>query len=162
MFRVGDASQQTGAEFRVQSLLTSSSLRFVTKPGQTLSVKDQKVGPLPLRCLTSEYRPDQPDGSRSQENEMFCFDANRPVLRFTAESNIGELVTRDQIFLFRNRYLARSIKVTWLSKTYLKIHLDLIEPLEQIDQAGMQPPQDAVEVSAVSQVPHSDAPVDPP
>jgi len=163
-FRVGDPSQQTGAESRVQGLLTDSSLRFVTKPKQTLSVKDQKIGPLTLRCLVSVYRTTQPDGSVQQQEELFCFDVNRPILRFTAAGDSGseEDVVRDQIVLYRNRYLARDIKVTWLGKTYLKVHQEIIEPLNQLDEAFMQPPQNAVRVFAARKLPPSDADVDPP
>jgi hypothetical protein len=148
LFRTGEMQWPTGPERLIVRKLFHPfpSEEFLQK--QTPQAFDRSLNGANFRCVT--FRSPA-SGSPSSESIVptFCFDRDKPILRYTSGwgatySETTGATILNGIFVFRDRYIARDISVTIFDKPYLQIHVEVLEDLTETKDADFQPPAAAV------------------
>jgi hypothetical protein len=107
--------------------------------------KEMKVGANKLNCF-----PELLKMSLNPQNEyvefgsfVYCFDGSVPALRLRADSSGGS-TSYNGITLIHDHYLARQIRsMNAKGKAGLSIDVDIAEPSLGVDEAFLDPPDDA-------------------
>jgi TonB family protein len=90
---------------------------------------EHKLGAARLTCTALSYR-----GGKVDENSpSFCFEPTKAILRYSNTSNRTYQILFDNFVLFRGRLLARDVRLLFLGKLSLTVHIDTIEPLKETD-----------------------------
>jgi TonB family protein len=97
-----------------------------------------------LRCVSITPKA-PPKGDTSHVLfPSYCFSPEKPILRSNTAYNAFQETVFNRILLFQGRYIGGDIEILRLTKSYAKVHVDLVEPLNQPVAADFQPPADAV------------------
>jgi len=76
-------------------------------------------------------------------NDAYCFQADRPILRYTNAGNNNGTMYND-IFLFQGHFLARDIREINSGKRRMVLHLDSLEQSATLNDSDLTPPSGAV------------------
>lgn len=101
------------------------------------------MGQSQLKCVTVDTSKQATAGN----SEVYCFDPNAPILRLFEMSRGASQSVYNGIVSFRGIYVARNILVSSQGRPWVRVHLDTIEGLSQIDESSFIPPQGAVPVT---------------
>jgi hypothetical protein len=74
----------------------------------------------------------------------YCLDPNSPVLRLGTHEGDPHVFLRNNIFSFQSRYVPRDITAVTAHRTDLKVHVESLEILSEINDADFKPPSDAL------------------
>jgi hypothetical protein len=98
---------------------------------------ERKFGNVQLPCTALSYH----GGKEVDETSpSFCFDPDQPILRYSNSSNRINQTILDHFTLFAGRYVAHDIRLLFLGKPSLTIHIDLVEPLGIPDPSALSVP----------------------
>ena len=92
-----------------------------------------------FRCVA--FRSPASGGSISESIiPTFCFDRDKPILRYTSGwgatySEVSGATILNGNFVFRDRYIARDISVSIFDKPYVQIHVEVLEDLTETKDA---------------------------
>ncbi len=143
IFRTLTPQWPSGAVALVRELLVSPVPDEKSLADQKVVLTERTLGGIALRCST--LPPPKPMGDVPMEAfPAYCFSQEKPILRLATGFGNANYSLFNRILVFRGRYLAGDIEEMRMGKVYVKIHLDSIESLRQIEPADFQPPQDAV------------------
>jgi TonB family protein len=78
--------------------------------------------------------------------QVHCVNSDIPVERLGASSGGFYETTYNSGVMFRGAYIGRDIRVMRLTKPILRVHLEVLESLTQVNNSAFKPPPDAVEV----------------
>jgi len=101
---------------------------------------ERSFGSIKLRCVEMTSKVPLPPNAPPLMIPSYCFNLEKPILRYASTYSQTAF---NRILLFAGRYLGGDIDITTRGKEYLKIHIDLSEPLTQINTADFEPPLDA-------------------
>jgi hypothetical protein len=137
LYRSGDLDWVGAVELQVQNevelpLYRSGLNRDKSRPESTV----WQVGKASLPCVILR-RTDMTISDNGLPK--FCFDPNSVRLRYTRGKGWDETVYNNPV-VFQGRTLARDTTVTQAGKPYLKIHVEIFEPLTQVDESLFAPP----------------------
>jgi hypothetical protein len=76
-------------------------------------------------------------------SSTLCFDADRPLLRVTADF-FGLQILHNNVILFEGHYLPRDLLIVQSGKVELKAHIESIEELKTFNENDFVAPHDAV------------------
>ena len=141
-FRVGDqrSASHEGLAARYSLFPFFPSEEFL-KNSKIDSI-DRQVGSLQLRCV----RVDTSKPGAGEFSEVYCFNLNAPILRLFEMSRGSSQNIYNGIVSFHGIYVARDVSVSSQGKLWMKIHVDTLEPLSDVDESNFTPPQGAVPI----------------
>ena len=122
----------------------------------TLAIHEQSRGNVKLSCLSLL---NEVTGLSSPPPELFptyCFSEDKPILR--SGTNLGgSQFVANEIVLFQNRYIPKSVQINNYKHPRLTIHLDQLTGLDQTDQPALVPPTQAQRMEEIEKVEVSQA-----
>jgi TonB family protein len=104
-------------------------------------IAEREFGSVKLRCVLPKSK--LPQKGDPPIPATYCFSIEKPFLRYSSTINGFEAITFSRILLFRGRYVGGDIIARHLSKPYVNIHVDSLDPIEQVDMSEFQPTPDA-------------------
>jgi TonB family protein len=153
LFRSGDQSWPTLDEVLVRNLLVKPLPVEPFIASATLLVKDMNFSEVPLPCLFGVRKPPIRPNAKQEEalidrSPRMCFDANAPVLRFTAGIGMPPYqLSFSKAVSLRGHLVAREISLGISSPPHMKVHV--LEASVAPDPTGpMTPPADATKLSS--------------
>ena len=111
-----------------------------------LDPRDLTLGTLKLHCtmLWQHFNRDAfpPLGLYP----TYC-SGDKPVLRLSLENSTNQ-ISRNQLVLFRDEYLARQISITDRDQSLMQITVDQIETLKDVPDSFFTPPPEAISLNS--------------
>jgi hypothetical protein len=108
-----------------------------------LRITERDFGSVKLRCAAL-INPKPPGKEGAPISPSYCFDTEKPFLRYSSTINGFDAITFSRILLYRGRYVGGDIEVLHLGKPFVDIHVDSLVPLDQADMVSLQPTPDAL------------------
>lgn len=146
----GDKTWPKFIELRVKDEVLRPLRRARFEPnGTKLKTSELTLGSLHMVCV-SMHRTDLIETSPPQ----FCSDPNAPELRYVRGLGVDQTVF-NHLIQFQGRWLAQDITVTHSTKPYLKIHVDELEVIRDVDNSLFDVTQDSSPLTGPIEVPSS-------
>ena len=112
---------------------------------------ERKVGDGKLNCVNEGPAPGfQHTGFPTM---LYCFSPDLPILRIDVSGNDRREVIRNTIVMFQGRYVPEELVITERDKTVLKLHLESLGGLSEVQNAEFVPPADAKPLPKLVQIP---------
>lgn len=151
LYRLGDQQWPDRAQLQVRSEVVDPFSYAATLAGFRGRNVERTFSGYELRCVLFEK------DSVISNPTQYCFEPDGSVLRYSKGFGWFQTVY-NQIVPFQGRSLAQEIEVTDGGKPYLRLHVETIEPISQLDDANFVPPPNAIgplgdRVSGVHPVP---------
>jgi hypothetical protein len=78
----------------------------------------------------------------------FCFEPDSLMLRYSrggmAMGSVWDQTVYDKVVRFQDRYVASDVRVVRAGKSYLKLHVEKLEPIAELNAVEFTPPPSAV------------------
>jgi hypothetical protein len=140
LFREGDQGWPSGAASEVREAVIDPFFYAAALTGFSVRSVERTFSGYPLRCFLLEK------GSLgASDPTQYCFEPGGSALRYNRGFGWYQTVY-NQIVPFQGRNLARDVEVTDGGKPYLKLHVETIELIAQVDEAAFAPPSDAIPI----------------
>jgi hypothetical protein len=146
-FRVGDPVPQ-GPVAAAQDSLFPFFPSDALLARSTLNVADRAIGSAQLRCVTLDTSKPGSIGYA----EAYCFNSSAPILRLYELSRDGIQTLYNGIVQVRGSYLARDVLFSRQGKPQLRVHVDRIEGMPQINESDFIPPPTATPVKGPPEI----------
>jgi hypothetical protein len=137
LYRRGDQRWPDRAQSQVRAEVIDPFYYVSTLRGFDGSNIERTFSGYKLQCVVIER-----DSSMSDPTQ-YCFEPGSSILRYARGFGWFQTVY-NRIVLFQNRNLAQEVDVTDGGKPYLKLRVETIELIPQVDDADFLPPLDAV------------------
>jgi TonB family protein len=138
-FRTGSPDWPDGAASSVHRALFPKLPSSDHLKGLRLSIADKTAVAVELKCVSVEGNF---SNGPSYKN-IYCLDKTRPSLRIITGTGDGYQTVFNDIFEFAGTYTARDFTITRMDKQFVRVHIDLLEQLSQLDQSIIAAPPDA-------------------
>jgi len=137
LYRSGDQRWPAWAEMQIRSeALQPLYLALRDQPNVRLDKINWQFGSSKLPCIILR----RTDVTISDNGlPKFCFEPGTVLLRYTRGSGWDETFYSNFV-LFQGRYVPLDIEVTHAGKAFLKIHVEELESIAQIDDSLLKPP----------------------
>lgn len=116
-----------------------------TRSHWALELENREVGTAKLVCAEVKA-VNSPSGSHQVSGPMYCFDADKPLLRVSVQPFGGLQVLFNNVRSFQDHYVAGEISEVRNGKRVLAVHLSSIESIDVVDAAEFIPPADATPI----------------
>lgn len=103
-------------------------------------VEQKSLGATKLDCVAA--RTDTEKHKVVNTGLVYCFDAEKPILRISDNSSDQTRAIYNVLVTFQGRYVARDLRLIRNGKPELTARLDALEPLNSINPADFTPPAD--------------------
>jgi hypothetical protein len=153
LYRHGDQRWPNRAEAQVRAEVITPFSYAATLQGFHGRNQERTFSGYQLQCVLIE------NDSAISDPTQYCFEPDSSILRYSRGFGWFQTVY-NRIVPFQGRSLGHEVDVTDGGKPYLKLRVETIEALTQVDEANFLPPSDAVgplgdRVSGLSPVPVS-------
>jgi TonB family protein len=142
LYRSGNHSWPGPQEIMLRTELFDPIPSALNLSGFRLESKHRSVDKVKFQCITLKG-----DWIFSY-NDAYCFQPDKPILRFTSAAGGSSATSYDDIFMFQGHFLARNIRVMNAGKPRLVLHIDSIEEETTVNDSDLTPPPDAVLIPA--------------
>jgi hypothetical protein len=137
LYRSGDQRWPGSVEMQVRNEALRPLYRMRPDAANTRADKiDWAVGKAKLPCVIFR-RTDLIISDNGVKK--FCFGPGTVMLRYTSGKGSDE-TTYNHVVMFQDRYVAQDIEVTQNGQAFLKIHVEKMETLSEIDNPMFAPP----------------------
>lgn len=137
LFRDGDQQWPDPAQSQVRSEVIAPFYYAATLQGFHGRTVERTFSGYKLQCVLIE------NDSAISDPSQYCFEPETSVLRYSRGFGWFQTVY-NRIESFQGRNIGQEIDITDAGKPYLKLRVQTIELLTQIDDARFLPPKDAV------------------
>jgi hypothetical protein len=137
LYRLGDQQWPDRAQLQVRSEIVEPFFYAATLVGFHGKNVERTLGDYKLQCVFIEK------DSEISNPTQYCFEADGSVLRYSKGFGWFQTVYND-IVPFQGRSLGQAVQVTDGGKPYLKLHVEKIELISQVDDADFVPPPAAI------------------
>jgi hypothetical protein len=138
LFRAGDQRWPKRVEMQVRGEIVDPFSYASTLQGFQASSVERTFGAHSLDCVVLQRAP----GAISTPTQ-YCFDHNRPALRYTRGFGWFQ-TTYNDIVSVQGRNIGREVEVTGGGKPYLKLHVNTVESIADVHETDFTPPVEAV------------------
>ena len=143
LYRTGDQRWLTAPELQITDEILNPFIDAFNLPDRRPDKMEMKVGPTDLDCVVLR-------NTRIKISDYglvkYCFEPKTMALRYKRGNGWDE-TTYNDLLEFQGSVVARSVQVTHAGKPFLKIHLDLLEPIAQDDESYFTSPNEAKPIS---------------
>lgn len=139
LFRRGDQRWPTPAELQVRSEIIDPFYYAATLHGFQTRTVERTFSGYKLQCTLLENQVPLSDPTQ------YCFEPNGHVLRYNRGSGWNQTVY-NRILTFQGRNIAQDVDVTDGGKPYLKLRVEKIELISNVNDSDFAPLQEAVEI----------------
>jgi len=139
LFRRGDQRWPTPAELQVRSEVIDPFYYAATLHGFRTRSVEQSFSGYTFQCVVLENQ------LAISGLTQYCFEPSGHALRYTRGSGWNQTVY-NRILSFQGRNIAQDVDVTDGGKPYLKLRVERIETLSNVNNADFAPPTDAVQI----------------
>jgi hypothetical protein len=140
LFRLGDQRWPNRAEAQVRTEVVDPFSHFATLQDFRASNVERTFGPHSLHCVVFDKL-----GVISVPAQ-YCFDPGSSVLRYVRGEGWFQTVYNDTVQV-EGRNIARDVEVTDAGHPFLKLKVQMVEQIPDIDEKEFNPPADAVSLS---------------
>jgi hypothetical protein len=140
LFRLGDQRWPNRAETQVRSEVVDPFSNLATLQDFRASSVERTFGPHSLHCVVF----DKP-GVISVPTQ-YCFDPGTSVLRYVRGEGWFQTVYNDTVQM-EGRNIARDVEITNGGHPFLKLKVQMLEQISDIDDKEFNPPAEAVSLS---------------
>jgi TonB family protein len=141
IYRVGNQSWPAYPELLITTYLTQPVLDSSNLGRFQVEKKTKSVGKAKYDCVT--LKP----ASAPPAMNLYCFEPNHPALRVSVSPVFQDQTVYNDVVVFQNRFLARSVGVVRDGHTIFTFHIDEISALSSAGSNDLAPPTDAVPVA---------------
>lgn len=138
LFRSGDQEFAGIAETQVREEIVAPFFYAATLQGYRARTVERTFSGYTLQCVLIENK-----SMRSSDPPQYCFEPDGAVLRYARGSGWFQ-TTYNEIVSFEGRNVAREVEVTDGGKPYLRLRVETLEAIPQVEEAAFVPPADAV------------------
>ncbi|MGB8543632.1 MAG: energy transducer TonB [Candidatus Acidiferrales bacterium] len=137
LFRSGNQNWPGPQETLVRTELLEPVPAGLNLSGLRLENNRRSIDKIDLRCVALKA------DWTFFANDAYCFQADKPILRYTDSGNSSGTVYND-MFIFQGHFLARDVRETINGKPRMLLHIDVLEQTSTINDSDLTPPPDAV------------------
>lgn len=138
LFRRGDQRWPDAAESQVRTAVIDPFSYAATLQGLHVRNVQRSFSGYDLECALIENK-----STRIGDPTQYCFEPEGSILRYTHGFGWNQ-TTYNKIISFQGRNVALDVDVTDGGKPYLRLHVETIESLSNVNDADFSPPPDAV------------------
>jgi TonB family protein len=140
LYRTGNQNWPSSVEMTVRNQLFEPIPVALNLSGVAVGTNRRSVAKVKLPCISLKaemiYLP----------AENYCFQADQPILRFTASPSDWNNVSFENVSEFRGHFIAHDIRVTSNGHPHIILHVEEIENLPAANDSDFIPPSDAVRI----------------
>jgi hypothetical protein len=140
LFREGDQQWANAPQSQVREEVIDPFFYAATLTGFSVRSVDRTFSGYPLQCFLLEKGSSGPS-----DPTQYCFEPGGSALRYDRGFGWYQTVYNN-LMAFQGRNLARDVEVTDAGKPYLKLHVETIELIPQVDEAAFAPSSGALPI----------------
>ncbi len=135
LYRSGDQRWPNIWEVQVRNEAIRPFDLMPREPLRALEKIDWSLGKSKMACVILRFKTYT---ASNDDEPKYCFVPGTLLLRYA--QRFRDETAYNTLVLFQGRYVARDISVTQAGKSFLKIHLEQLEPTNQDDDSIFKPP----------------------
>lgn len=137
LYRLGDRQWPDQAQIQARAEVVAPFYYGASLEGVHGRTLDRVFGNYKFQCVLIEK------DRVTSDPTQYCFEPDSSTLRYSRGLGWSQ-TAYNQVVLFQGRNIAREVDVTTGGKAYLKLRVDKIETISNVEDAMFIPPKDAV------------------